>query len=237
MKPRRPPSKRVGFAEGDGTVTMTRGGSAGVKAIALFSIAALISGCATVPSGPSMTVMPGVGKSFQQFQADDLTCRQWAQQQAGTTPGLAATQNTLSGSAIGALLGAGVGAALGSISGHAGTGAAVGAGVGVLGGTAVGASAGQAAAQTVQHHYDNAYAQCMYARGNEIPGRAATGMPSSAPMPPPPMAAPGPPPPFVSDTAAAPLPPPGPPPPPPPDALAVPPPPPGPPPPPPPGTR
>ncbi len=43
------------------------------------------SGCATVPSGPSVLVLPGPGKTFEQFQADDAFCRQWAGQQAATT--------------------------------------------------------------------------------------------------------------------------------------------------------
>lgn len=30
--------------------------------------------------------LPGTGKSFEQFQSDDLACRQWASQQTGTTP-------------------------------------------------------------------------------------------------------------------------------------------------------
>jgi hypothetical protein len=35
----------------------------------------LVSGCATVPSGPSVMVMPGSGKTFEQFQYDDVACR------------------------------------------------------------------------------------------------------------------------------------------------------------------
>lgn len=29
----------------------------------------LLAGCATVPSGPSVLVLPGSGKTFEQFQA------------------------------------------------------------------------------------------------------------------------------------------------------------------------
>jgi uncharacterized protein YceK len=178
-----------------------------MRAVALLLVIALVDGCASVPSVPRVTVLPGRGKSFEQFQMDDAACRQWAQQQAGTTPSASATQSTIGGAAIGTLVGAGLGAALGAAAHRPGTGAAVGAGVGLLGGTVVGASAGQASGQSVQRRYDNAYTQCMYAKGNQVPGRpqAATPAVSPAPEPPPP------PPPELS----TPPPPPGPPPPPP----------------------
>ncbi|MGZ8250536.1 hypothetical protein [Methylomagnum sp.] len=42
----------------------------------------LIGGCATIPKGPSVLVLPGTGKAFAQFQADDSACRQFAFSQA-----------------------------------------------------------------------------------------------------------------------------------------------------------
>src|SRR5437588_83074 len=45
----------------------------------------LLAACTTVPQGPRVMVLPGAGKSFDQFQTDDAVCRQWASQQAGTT--------------------------------------------------------------------------------------------------------------------------------------------------------
>jgi len=36
----------------------------------------------------------------------------------------------------------------------------------------VGASRGKAAGYQAQRRYDNAYEQCMYAKGNQIPGTA-----------------------------------------------------------------
>ncbi len=53
----------------------------------LFScLAALVlGGCATVPTGPSVMVLPAQGKPFEVFQADDAVCRQWAAQQIGAT--------------------------------------------------------------------------------------------------------------------------------------------------------
>lgn len=35
----------------------------------------LFSACSTMPSGPSILVLPGIDKNFDQFHNDDLTCR------------------------------------------------------------------------------------------------------------------------------------------------------------------
>ena len=43
----------------------------------------IVAGCATVPDGPSVLVLPGTGKSFEQFRADESECRSYAQSQAG----------------------------------------------------------------------------------------------------------------------------------------------------------
>jgi hypothetical protein len=48
-------------------------------------IALLLAACATAPTGPTVMVLPGAGKSFEQFQTDDGACREWASQQARTT--------------------------------------------------------------------------------------------------------------------------------------------------------
>ncbi len=146
-----------------------------------------MSGCATIPAGPSVMVLPGQGKPFEQFQADDAICRQWAGQQTGTTPGEASTTSGVSSAIIGSALGAGLGAAIGAASGNPGVGAAIGAGSGALGGTLYGVGASQAAAGTVQWRYDIAYQQCMYAKGNQIPAAVRAPQPRySAPPPPPP---------------------------------------------------
>ena len=147
----------------------------------------LLGACATVPAGPSVMALPGTGKSFEQFQSDDLACRQWASQQTGTTPERASGLSTAEGAGLGTLLGAGLGAAIGAAAGNPGLGAAVGAGGGLLTGTAVGAGAGQRASYQVQHRYDNAYEQCMYAKGNQVPaGVGPRGGAATIPPPPPP---------------------------------------------------
>src|SRR6266704_2912850 len=84
-----------------------------------------LGACATVPLGPSVMVLPGTGKSFDQFQADDAVCRQWASVQTGTTPQQAAGSSTAKSGVLGTLLGAGLGAAIGAATGHPGGGAAV----------------------------------------------------------------------------------------------------------------
>ena len=184
--------------------------------VALAEVVALAaSGCASVPTGPSVMVMPGSGKTFEAFQVDDAVCRQWAAQQTGTTTNKAATESTVGGAAIGTLVGAAAGAALGAAAGNPAIGAAAGAGVGLLGGTAIGASRADAYGGSVQHRYDMSYTQCMYAKGNQVPmARGSRSQPpaySATPAPPPP-----PPPPPAAGLPTTPPPPPGPPPPPPP---------------------
>lgn len=172
----------------------------------------LVTGCATVPSGPSVMVLPGSGKNFEQFQMDDAVCRQWASQQTGTTPEKAATQSTVGGAAIGTLVGAAAGAALGAAAGNPAVGAAAGAGVGLLGGTAIGAGRAEAYGGSVQRRYDQSYIQCMYAKGHQVPvARGSSAQQPASPAPPPPP----PPPPPAAIPPSTPPPPPGPPPPPP----------------------
>src|SRR5438874_5928581 len=77
----------------------------------------LMTACATIPTGPSVMVLPGSGKPFEQFQADDAVCRQWAAQQTGTTTERASTRSSVSGAAIGTVLGATAGAAVGAAAG------------------------------------------------------------------------------------------------------------------------
>ena len=150
----------------------------------------VLGGCATLPAGPSVMALPTAGKPFEQFQVEEADCRQWAAQQSGAVPGSPANQQTAVGAVIGTAVGAGLGAAIGSASGHAGTGAAIGAGTGLLMGTAAGANADQVAGGNAQRRYDMAYQQCMYAKGNQVPG-VVQGRRYHAPAPPPPPAPPG----------------------------------------------
>ena len=147
----------------------------------------VVGGCTTMPTGPSVMVLPAPGKPFDLFQSEDASCRFWASQQIGQTPQETVNQNTVGSAVLGTAIGAGLGAAIGAASGNAATGAAIGAGSGLLGGTLAGASSGQASGWEAQRRYDIAYQQCMYAKGNQVPGAVQPNRRNYPPPPPPPM--------------------------------------------------
>ena len=183
--------------------------------VGLLILMPLLGACATVPTGPGVMVLPGSGKTLDQFHADDVVCRQWGFQSIGmTTPGQAVVTSGVTSAAVGTAVGAAAGAALGAAAGNPALGAAAGAGGGLLMGSASGVGASQYSGQEAQWRYDMAYMQCMYARGNQIPGSqgAYRSLPLSSPPPPPAAGA------TPSTTGSIPPPPPGPPPPPPPSA-------------------
>lgn len=172
--------------------TLVRLGAAGLLAA--------LGACATVPQGPSVLVLPGTGRPFDQFRFDDAECRQFAFYQSGAqTPQAVAEDSAVRSAAVGTLIGAVAGAAVGGS-----RGAGVGAGSGLLIGTAAGTGAAQASAVGVQRRYDHAYIQCMYAKGHRVPvpgqvsGPArsiyAEPTPSVVTPPPPPAGNPPPPP-------------------------------------------
>jgi hypothetical protein len=176
------------------------------RTLAVVPLALVLGACASVPTGPSVMVLPGSTKTFEQFQMDDGVCRQWAQQQTGTTTGKAVNSSTATGAVAGTAIGAAAGAALGAAAGNPAIGAAAGAGAGLLGGSLVGAGQAEGAYHSVQQRYNMAYMQCMYAKGNQIPvarGSVAPGYSgrttTTPPPPPPPPRAPAvtPPPPNV----------------------------------------
>jgi hypothetical protein len=81
----------------------------------------ILSACTVVPTGPSVLVLPAVGKSMDVFQVEEGECRAYARQQLGVAPEQAASTMLL------------------------------------------------------QVQYDRAYVQCMYAKGNVVPGVVAPG--------------------------------------------------------------
>src|SRR6058998_3695187 len=129
------------------------------------AVGLLMTACATVPAGPSVMVLPGNGKNFEQFQADDAVCRQWAAQQTGTTTKQAATESAVSGAAIGTVLGAAAGAAVGAAAKSPATGAAVGAGGGFFAYAPSGEIKAQRCCTWVPAGCEMTYMQCMYAKG------------------------------------------------------------------------
>jgi hypothetical protein len=153
-----------------------------------------VSGCATMPPGPSVTVLPAPDKPFEAFKMDDAACRQWAENQSGWDANCTVNQNLFSGAAIGTVLGAGLGAVIGSAYGNVGAGAAIGAAGGLAVGTAGASEPARAAGYEVQRRYDIAYQQCMYSKGNQIQGATRrSGSVRYAPPPPPPDYSPEPP--------------------------------------------
>lgn len=166
------------------------------------SLAAVaVGGCATMPQGPSMMVLPGTGQSFPKFQTDDYECRQYALNGVGgVSPNQAAVDSGMTSAVVGSALGAAAGAALGG-----GSGAAVGAGAGLVAGSLAGVGAANQSAYASQEHYDIAYVQCMYAKGHRVPvngqfsnvggGIAPEPCRRPANIPPPPPGLPPPPPP------------------------------------------
>ena len=83
-----------------------------------FLMLLALSGCATLPTGPSVMVLPAPGKPFEVFQSEDAACRRYAEQRVGMAPQDNYNQNAVSGAAVGTVLGAGVGALLALIVGH-----------------------------------------------------------------------------------------------------------------------
>ena len=166
----------------------------GKHTVAGLSCLALLSGCAQPPMGPNVAVMPAANKPFDVFQQDQAICKDYASQQ---TAGQAqqANNQAVGGAVLGTVLGAGLGAAIGG-----GRGAAIGAAGGAGLGTAYGANSSTNANMGIQQRYDVAYQQCMYSRGNQVPGYygpppgQSYGPPSSSGYGPPPSGY-GPPPP------------------------------------------
>lgn len=141
-----------------------------------LSAAVMLGACAQMPAGPTVPVMPPPGKPFDVFVSDEQICRDYASQSLGTTPAQAASAAMAGSMAIGTAVGAAAGALAG---GHEAAGG--GAAVGLLAGTAIGANQANYTGYEVQRRYDIAYSQCMYARGNVLPGQTA---PAYVPPPP-----------------------------------------------------
>ena len=156
-----------------------------VSGVSSVAALAVLAGCAMQPVGPTISVFPAPYKPFDVFLADQDECQDYASSRvAGGAE--AANTRALGATAVGAALGLAVGAATGD--GRAAT-------VGAVGGGAVGAAVGTGQSDnanfSLQRRYDIAFAQCMYAKGNQVPGFQRL----AAPPPPPPPGGPGGPPP------------------------------------------
>lgn len=152
------------------------------KTILGVSLVVVLAGCASIPEGPSVAVMPGPGKPFDLFNADNAICKKFARQQIGVNPNDVAREQVVTGAAAGAALGAASGALMSH--GHEGQTESM-AGAGLIVGSAAGANAANESTMTLQRRYDIAYQQCMYAKGNQIPGYPAPRYVAPPPPPPP----------------------------------------------------
>ncbi len=130
-----------------------------------IALSGMLVGCASVPNGPSVAVMPAPGKPFDLFAAEDRECRQYAEQSIGKPVNEAATDSELKSIAVGTAIGVAAGV-LGSDSSR---GAGPGAAAGMVTGTMAGANEANYSARESQRRYDIAYEQCMYAKGNQLP--------------------------------------------------------------------
>jgi len=136
-----------------------------ISATAGLAAIVALAGCTSIPTGPSTMALPGTGKTFEQFRFDDTECQRYAFHQiGGMTAEKAASDATVRSAALGTAVGAVAGAAIGGRSG-----AGVGAGTGLLFGTVAGSETAQRSSYGTQRQYDNAYIQCMYARGHKVP--------------------------------------------------------------------
>jgi hypothetical protein len=104
----------------------------------------LLGACAATPLGPTVQVMPDPNKPFPVFAQDQSQCEQFAQSQVAGQASAANTQ-VLSGALLATALG-----------------------------TAPSGGSTQDAQSSIQQNYNNAYVQCMYSRGNQIPSVASS---------------------------------------------------------------
>ncbi len=158
--------------------------------VSLSSLLFLVA-CATAPVGPSVLVLQGSSKTFDEFSRDDIACRDYALRQLGSkSPGKTSQESAISSAAIGTAIGAAAGAAIGGRDS-----AAVGAGTGLLFGSVAGSESGRYERSTSQTMYDHAYIQCIYGAGQRVlvpagifspeQRSAPKALPPSAPVPPP----------------------------------------------------
>lgn len=148
------------------------------RSLLALAAAGVLAGCAQMPTAPTIAVMPAPGMPFDVFQQDNALCQMYARQSLGVNPSQAANSQVATGAVAGTAIGAAAGALIGGNSSAAGAGAATG----LLFGTAAGAGSANETTYGLQRRYNIAYAQCMYAKGNQVPGYSA---PRYVPPPPP----------------------------------------------------
>ena len=68
-----------------------------LNVVIVASAIALLGGCASVPTGPSVLVLPGNNQSFNDFRADEAECRQYASSQVSGSPNDPAVRSAVIG--------------------------------------------------------------------------------------------------------------------------------------------
>jgi len=151
----------VGVA-GRGAVRTLRGALAASLLAGGAGLLAL-GGCAHKPDGPTVAAWPPPNKPFEVFRQDDAQCRRYARAKVRPAPGgKTAAQRVALATALGALTGA--------LLSDSSRGAGVGAGVGMLAGSSAVGNATDRGQWTAQRQYNVLYEQCMYGKGNDVPG-------------------------------------------------------------------
>jgi hypothetical protein len=137
-----------------------------MKSYAFIALAGalVVSACVQTPMGSTVPVMPGPNKSLANFQSDQSTCQQFAQQ-AVADQVQGANLRGLGTAALTTALGAGLGGAIGG-----GRGAGIGAASGAIGGAGLNAVGSSNTQRSIQAQFDNAFAACMFSLGNTVPG-------------------------------------------------------------------
>lgn len=143
-----------------------------ISVILITGLALALGGCAVTPTAPGVMVLPGSQKTADQFQADSGACQQQAQALLANDA-QAANNQAVTSAAVGTVIGAAAGALLGQGSYNPSAAAGWGAGTGLLIGGAMAGGNSQAASYSLQQRFDIAYMQCMYLRGNQVPGQVS----------------------------------------------------------------
>ena len=129
-----------------------------------LGLALLLAGCAEMPVGPTVAVMPSQNKPFEVFMQEDQLCRSWAAHSIGQEGHDAAADSMLRSTVTGAAIGAIAGAIAGGD-----RNVSQGAAMGTVLGAGAGSNQSHVTAMNAQRRYDVAYQQCMYSKGNLIP--------------------------------------------------------------------
>jgi hypothetical protein len=144
--------------------------SCDLRAAGALTMLLALAACVAPPAAPTIPVIPGPGKSFAVFDAEEAACEQEAS--ARLAPAVFTYNKFSVGSvALGAAFGAGIGGAA-----AAGSGAATGAAAGAAFGTAANAVAAGRTQSSLQRQYDTLYAFCMINHGNRLPQPRAGGV-------------------------------------------------------------